>query len=210
MTLRQAYDLIDLLLDKADQPYFTDDEKNQFLDQSIMSYINHHYRFYEQEQVSRDALQFFQFNTTTNNVAEFVDLHENYVHIIFAQVNNNQIKILGSKDYFDNRNLNSNDPFNRATLNDPIGYVLQDQFFYDPNSGVLGASDTVDTIELIFRNRDEVFDQEEADVDGVIATGVKELYQREIIDIAVRKMTGNIESANIQYQQIEAEQSKSI
>lgn len=210
MTLQEAYDLIDLLLDKADQPYFTDDEKNQFLDQSIMSYINHHYRFYEQEQVSRDALQFFQFNTRTTNVAEFVDLHENYVHIISAQVNNNQIKILGSKDYFDNRNLNSNDPFNRATLEDPIGYVLQDQFFYDPNSGVLGASDTVDTIELIFRNRDEVFDQEEADADGVIATGVKELYQREIIDIAVRKMTGNIESANIQYQQIEAEQSKSI
>ena len=130
--------------------------------------------------------------------------------ILSHGVNDNQIKILGSKDYFDNRNLNSNDPFNRATLDDPIGYVLQDQFFYDPNSGALGASDTVDTIELIFRNRDEVFDQEEADADGVIATGVKELYQREIIDIAVRKMTGNIESANIQYQQIEAEQSKSI
>ena len=82
MTLQEAYELIDLLLDKADQPYFTDDEKNQFLDQSIMSYINHHYRLYEQEQVSRDALQFFQLNTTNTDVAEAVDLEENYVHIV--------------------------------------------------------------------------------------------------------------------------------
>ena len=207
MTLQEAYELIDLLLDKADQPYFTDDEKNQFLDQSIMSYINHHYRLYEQEQVSRDALQFFQLNTTNTDVAEAVDLDENYVHIVYAEVNNSQVKILGSKDYFDNRALTSNDPFNRATLEDPIGYVFQDQFFYNPNSGVLGASDVVDTVQLIFRNRDLVFDQEEGEEP---VTGVKEIYQREIIDIAVRKMTGNIESANIQYQQIEAEQSKSI
>ena len=74
-------------------------------------------------------------------------------------------------------------------------------------SGALGASDVFDTVQIIFRNRDVVFDQGEGEE---LVTGVKEIYQREIIDIAVRKMTGNIESANIQYQQIEAEQSKSI
>ena len=31
MTLPEAYDLIDLLLDKADQPYFTTEEKHKFL-----------------------------------------------------------------------------------------------------------------------------------------------------------------------------------
>ena len=28
MNLQEAHDLMDLLLDKADQPYFTEDEKN--------------------------------------------------------------------------------------------------------------------------------------------------------------------------------------
>ena len=39
MNLQEAYKLMDLLLDKSDQPYFTDEEKNMFLDQSIMSFI---------------------------------------------------------------------------------------------------------------------------------------------------------------------------
>ena len=40
MTLQEAYELIDLLLDKADQPYFTDDEKIQNLYYETMEKIN--------------------------------------------------------------------------------------------------------------------------------------------------------------------------
>ena len=62
MNLTQAHDLIDLLLDKADQPYFIEDEKNEFLNQAITSFINNHYQRYDEEQVSRDALMYFTDN----------------------------------------------------------------------------------------------------------------------------------------------------
>ena len=40
MNLQEAYDLMDLLLDKADQPYFIDEEKNPLSDQKIVQMLN--------------------------------------------------------------------------------------------------------------------------------------------------------------------------
>jgi len=56
MTLSDAYDLMDLLLDKADQPYFTTDEKNKFLDLAISDFINYHYQRLDVDEDSRRAL----------------------------------------------------------------------------------------------------------------------------------------------------------
>jgi hypothetical protein len=64
--------------------------------------------------------------------------------------------------------------------------------------------------QILVDNLQNLLMQQTAEAQLISGSGVREIYQREIIDIAVRKMTGNIESANIQYQQIEAEQSKSI
>ena len=137
MNLQEAHDLMDLLLDKADQPYFTEDEKNMFLDQAIASYINNHYQLYEQEQVSRDALASFLYyeemnNTNTDWVSGVIRLPSDYVHIIQVSLAYNtttfsegkQAKIIGLKDYYE-RNYSS-DPFNKATEEHPIAYVRQD------------------------------------------------------------------------------------
>ena len=40
MTFGQAHDLMDLLLDKADQPYFTSREKDRFLNIAYFNYFN--------------------------------------------------------------------------------------------------------------------------------------------------------------------------
>ena len=87
MNLTQAHDLIDLLLDKADQPYFIEDEKNEFLNQAITSFINNHYQRYDEEQVSRDALMYFTDNLdeiSSDNEGEWdsasMSLPDNYVH----------------------------------------------------------------------------------------------------------------------------------
>jgi len=229
MNLDQAHDLIDLLLDKADQPYFTDDEKNQFLDQAIMSFINFHYRTYDQEQVSRDALSFF-FHMSSNqgSVTGFRNLPEGYVHLIQFEIGNNvtekkSAKILGSKDYLDFRL--SSDPFNRASVDNPICFVRatgnpETEEFYNqihfapavwPEADVaIGPVSQYFCIR--FRPHTTVFRDTTVVNEGtsLVMAPLAEIYQREIIDIAVRKMTGNIESDNIQYQQIEAEQSKSI
>ena len=222
MNLDEAHDLIDMLLDKVDQPYFTDDEKNMFIDQAISAFINGHYQFYEQEQVSRDALASFIYYSAKNNESDTWELDkarlpDNYVHLIQLSLvynsgsfsDGNQAKIVGVKDFYDR--IYSSDPFNKATTEDPIAYVRQDATStYIGFSPSIPAADTDVTNPgkyryncLVFKDHSECFDNNPQDA-------LKELYQREIIDITVRKMIGNIEGAGIQFQQIETEQSKPI
>jgi len=56
MTLSEAYELMDLLLDKSDQPYFTTDEKNKFLDLAITDFVNFHYQKMTADEDSRRAM----------------------------------------------------------------------------------------------------------------------------------------------------------
>ena len=56
MTLEEAFVLMDLLLDKADQPYFTNNEKSEFLRLSISDFINMHYQKMTVDEDSRRAL----------------------------------------------------------------------------------------------------------------------------------------------------------
>ena len=56
MNLDGAYDLMDLLLDKADQPYFTTEEKDKFLNLAISDFINGHYQKMTADEDSRRAL----------------------------------------------------------------------------------------------------------------------------------------------------------
>lgn len=222
MNLQEAYDMIDLLLDKADQPYFTDDEKNKFLDQAIMAFINHHYEFYDQEQISRDALMFFvhteQVGSSDDTDEETVwssfgmDLHKDYIHLIHFRTflldddgvpyARNNHKIIGTKDFWDHEH--TSDPFKKPSDINPYCYVRHGmnnvaKVYFRPTR----ATGEAEAVQLIFRNRDDVFNDDDSN-------RVKEIYQREILDLAVRKMVVNIESMNIQSQSIETEQSKSI
>ena len=56
MILAEAHDLMDLLLDKADQPYFTTEEKDKFLNLAISDFINFHYQKMTADEDSRRAL----------------------------------------------------------------------------------------------------------------------------------------------------------
>ena len=56
MLLNEAYELMDLLLDKADQPYFTNEEKDKFLDLAISDFVNFHYTNMAVDEESRRAM----------------------------------------------------------------------------------------------------------------------------------------------------------
>ena len=79
MTLDEAYNYIDMLLDKADQPYFTTEEKNRFLNLAISDFISAHYSRLGADEDSRRALSgcfdFIDFNLTTSEI-----LGQNNVH----------------------------------------------------------------------------------------------------------------------------------
>ena len=56
MTLNEAYNYIDMLLDKADEPYFTTDEKHKFLNLAISEFINVNYARMGVDENARKAL----------------------------------------------------------------------------------------------------------------------------------------------------------
>jgi len=56
MNLAEAYDMMDLLLDESNAPYFTNEEKNKFLNISISDFIDMHYKKMTADEDSRRAL----------------------------------------------------------------------------------------------------------------------------------------------------------
>tara|TARA_R100000654_G_scaffold22651_1_gene44870 strand:- start:24459 stop:25259 length:801 start_codon:yes stop_codon:yes gene_type:complete len=73
MNLDEAHKLMDLLLDKADQPYFTNEEKNEFLKLAISDFINFHYDKMLIDEDSRKAMApFIDYNGFTLSKAEIL------------------------------------------------------------------------------------------------------------------------------------------
>ena len=56
MTIAQAHDRIDLLLDKAGAPYYTDNEKSAFMDHAIIEFATERYNIYNVNQKIADEL----------------------------------------------------------------------------------------------------------------------------------------------------------
>jgi len=217
VTINQAYDLIDQLLDKSDQPYFTENEKDDFIRQAIHEFINNHYSKYDIDQVSRDALALFteyvQIDSDDNDWENYaVDMPDEYVHLVHLRINYASVsqtvsnftsaKIIGAKDFWDLEN--SKDPYNRPDKSNPICYIRQPgpehpvRAYFRPTT----TTGAVQALVLKSRSHDECFDDSNA------GDGLKEVYQREVIEIAVRKMTGNIESDNYKVALNEQQQSK--
>lgn len=70
MILEKALELMDLLLDKADQPYFTTEEKKEFLSLAISDFININYQRMQTDEDARRALS----GCVDNHFYEFTDV----------------------------------------------------------------------------------------------------------------------------------------
>jgi len=81
MILTEAYDYIDLLLDKADQPYFTTEEKNKFLNLAISDFVNFHYQKMLADEDSRRALagciDYQAYDVPTSRIIDGSAIHDN-------------------------------------------------------------------------------------------------------------------------------------
>ena len=108
MLLSGAYDMMDLLLDKVDQAYFTTNEKNTFLDLATFEYINKHYKLYGVNQESRDKLKHFTiYRNFANGIMGAAPFQiwtqpnpiQDYMHLISVTVNGKKAKILSYEDF---------------------------------------------------------------------------------------------------------------
>jgi len=204
MTLTQARARIDLLLDKIGSTYFTDAEKDEFLDMAVLEFITEKYSSFEINQLVSDALSPFIQRASIAVMGWPYDVDTNltdYMHALYItdnDINNTLIK----KVNVDERVSIGADPFNRSDINNLIWFWQQEGGFTIQG----GPADTFPfTFQLYYITRPAVMPQALGDGDqlpGFIYT------HDEICEIAVRKMLSNIESPRYPYQRAEIQEIK--
>jgi len=196
MTTTEALEYLDLLLDKADQPYFIDSEKVKFVNLSITEFINKYYDKVDFNSESRTALNGL-YRTVTQNAADILlwttpnryDILDNaFMYPSAVKVNGAEAEFKGYKEYVED--LSTNDPFNKSDLDNPQ-YTIS-------NFGVICNPEPVTFFRIVYLYRPTIT---EAFDNGKI----QENYQIEILNIASRKMFANIESASYEMQSLETE-----
>jgi hypothetical protein len=81
MNLAEAYDMMDLLLDESNSPYFTNEEKNKFLNIAISDFIDMHYNKMTADEDSRRALSgciiWRNFSLSTTKIIDGTAIYSN-------------------------------------------------------------------------------------------------------------------------------------
>tara|TARA_R100001594_G_scaffold33371_1_gene61906 strand:- start:11459 stop:12088 length:630 start_codon:yes stop_codon:yes gene_type:complete len=209
MTLADAYNHLDLLLDKANQPYFSDDEKDVFINLSITEFLNSRYSLIRANQDFSEmtgARASINQNSTANiSISDnYVEI-DNYHHITNARLNGVTCRILSDDE--GTELLASNNPFKSIDLDNPAcwvtsnpGYAPEVRIFFHPDIGsnADGSLDFAadDSFSIRYLRHLTVSDWED----------IPEQYQYDILNIVNRKLTANIESTNYAVQANEAQQ----
>tara|TARA_R110000824_G_scaffold43333_3_gene126954 strand:- start:7402 stop:8103 length:702 start_codon:yes stop_codon:yes gene_type:complete len=233
MTLADAYDYLDLLLDKADQPYFISSEKDTFLELALTEWINQKLPTIEINESSRIALapltdwqgtfsltdaeialgdtlaDKYDSTTGTDRKGYFLYgghyvLPSRHLYTLSMKVRYKgsdelvTLKSVGARDTYSSQ-VNK-DPFNKHNKEHPTYSNLENRLVpYGPSDIILMTIMSITTPALV-----DLFDDASSGINYVWI----EHHQKELIQIAARKMAGNIESSNYDTYQKEVESSK--
>jgi len=208
MTIADAYVYLDLMLDKAQQPYYTDSEKDIFINLSITEFLNERYSMMRANQdysemtgARQSANQSSGWVTVGTN---FVDFHtpsgHEYHHLTNAFLNDVECKIVSDDEM--NSLRGTNNPFKEVNALNPVCAVTQNgtevrlYFHNSPLGGAQPNFTASDTFNIRYlRNLSVTYWDR-----------IPEHFQHDILNVVVRKMTANIESSNYTVQAHEAQQ----
>ena len=206
MTAAQARDLLDILVDKANNPYFTTGEKNEFLELAVSDFIEKYYAVYDINEQSRAALKGLVIETINaspnsrltfaNDVMYTLSLSVQYFHPNRLAERDKGYSL--AKQVSAAQFSHQADPFNTPSYDDPIyTYVM------NPTLGKqihILPSDSIQNKSWYYIQRPTL-----AKVFASTDPSIEETYQYEIVQIAARKMLASIESPNYEVQSQEAE-----
>ena len=206
MTLGEARNLLDILVDKANNPYFTIPEKDEFLQLAVTDFIEKYYTVYDINEQSRAALKGLVTSLLSGNSNATMTLPNDLIYSLSLSVQYWHPNRLAQRDkeYSLAKQVSAAqfrhqaDPFNRHSYDDPV-------YTYVASAGGVSQihilpSDSIQNKLLYYIQRPTLAE--------VFTSGnpmIEELYQNEIVQVAARKMLANIESSNYEVQSQEAE-----
>jgi hypothetical protein len=207
MNISTAYDYIDLMIDKANQPYFINTEKDIFINLSISEFMNSRYAVMG---INQDFSEMYGNRVSINQGSGGYTISDNYVeipnyhHITYAALNGRECRIVSDDEAVEL--LAGNNPFNSVNAFHPICYVTNNaggglRVYFAPDLG----SDTTDNT-LDFNNTDTFNIRYLRHLTVTDWDDIPEQYQNDILNIVVRKLTANIESTNYTVQANEQQQ----
>jgi hypothetical protein len=150
MNLTEAHDYMDMLLDKAEQPYFTTIEKNRYLDLAISEFVNSNYRKMGADEDARRAIanciDWNKYELTAGDIAGGYYIYGSYPALSEKYTNAGVIDQAGA--------VISNSAFSTA------GLALTNQgFFMYGNQYVLPKNHLFTiAVQVDYYNRKEVMD----------------------------------------------------
>ena len=188
MTYSEAYTHIDNLLDKAGTAYFTDAEKNNFLDIAVMEYTKGLVNTLESDAQSMEKIAPLVANLNNQtNTSGAVTLPDDFYHLLSANTATSKklIDVMGINQY----NAAKHDPFHAPTSDNPIGILK------GLNLEVFGSTENVD---FVYIKNPNLID-EDGSTSGRVG-GYNLNSSEEIVNIAVRKMMLSLEDPRYQLQ----------
>ena len=195
MTIAEARTELDDLLDKAGSAYFTDTEKDRFLDSAIIEWCNQVYNMINTTQVFNDksALLIKETTATKAQLEDITDATDgsgtiqDYWHLLaLKDSRGNSVKIVQIDDVYST----INDPFNKPDDSNPVAYFIQDGSS-QLKLEILGTNDT--NFTLLYYMQPELVSQSVASTDN-LTDNIHEMYHREVVKLAARAILANIES----------------
>ena len=195
MTIAEARTELDDLLDKAGSAYFTDTEKDRFLDSAIIEWCNEVYNMINTTQVFNDksALLIKETTATKAQLEDITDATDgsgtiqDYWHLLaLKDSRGNSVKIVQIDDIYST----INDPFNKPDDSNPVAYFIQDGSS-QLKLEILGTDDT--NFTLLYYMQPELVSQSIDSTDN-LTDNIHEMYHREVIKLAARAILANIES----------------
>ena len=192
MTKAEARTELDDLLDKAGSSYFTDTEKDRFLDSAVIEWCNEVYNMINTTQVYNDksALLIKEATATRAQLEDITDATDSsgtiqdYWHLLsLKDSRDNSVKIV----QIDDINSINSDPFNRPEDSSPVAYFIQDGSS-QLKLEILGSDDT--NFTLLYYMQPQL-PSAVGTTDGLSAN-IHEMYHREVVRLAARAMLANI------------------
>lgn len=190
MTYSEAYIHIDNLLDKAGTAYFTDTEKNNFLDLAVMEYTKGLINTLESDAQSMERIAPLVVNSNNqSNSSGAVALPADFYHLLSANTATSKklIDVMGINQY----NAAKHDPFHSATSTSPIGLLK------GSNLEVIGSTENVD---FVYVKNPKLADEVTITAGTDLVGGYNLNSSGEIVNIAVRKMMLSLEDPRYQLQ----------
>jgi REP element-mobilizing transposase RayT len=192
MTIAEMHDLADLLIDKANAPWFSPDEKDRFINLAINEYVKNKYRKFEiDEKVREDLLTLVSEVYSVNNT-DLINLEivpdflfalrlEMDVNSVCGLLTGVPITPMQQDDFSESQR----DPFNKAT--DKYPQYLQNT--QAGNRTIQVYSDVIPTQVRMIYLRQPV----EVDINTPTDSDLPDHTHEEIVNLAVRKMLATIE-----------------